>query len=255
MAMPQDTSLRLASTVPDGTALRRHPVRLRLLGGFELETEDGAAHLPDQARRLLAFLALENRTMQRVYIAGRLWPDLTEQHAHGCLRTTLWRTGRATGVPVVDATSTSLGLAHEVEVDVRELEAACEAVFYERGVPGAEQLFVLAHAGDLLSDWYEDWIEHERERLRLMRLLALETAAERLLRERRASEASQAALAALRIDPLRETTHRLLIRIALDEGNVAEALRRFAGLRAELNRQLGLEPSEHTRALVQGLLD
>jgi DNA-binding SARP family transcriptional activator len=255
MEMPRDISLRPPSTARNGTAvLQRDPVRLRLLGAFELEIGDGLAHLPDNARRLLAFLALERRTMQRTYVAGRLWPDLTEQHAHGCLRTSLWRTGRATGITVVEATSTSLGLAREVNVDARELEAACEAVFHERGPPSPETLVVLARPGDLLADWYEDWVEHERERLRLMRLLALEAAAERLLRERRVWEASQAALAALSSDPLRESAHRLLIRAALAEGNAAEALRRFTGLRVELHRELGLEPSEQTQALVRGLV-
>jgi len=36
---------------------------------------------------------------------------------------------------------------------------------------------------------------------------------------------------------------------------VAEALRRFTGLRAELHRELGLEPSAQTCELVHGLVD
>jgi DNA-binding SARP family transcriptional activator len=250
---PRDTSLRPPATAGNGTAPPSLPVRLRLLGGFELESGDAAIDLPDHAQRLLAFLALQGRTMHRAYVAGRLWPELTEAHAHGCLRTTLWRTGRACGLTVVAATPTSVGLACDVSVDARELETVCEAVFHERDVPTAEELFVLAHAGELLAGWYEDWADHERERLRLLRLLALEAAAERLLRAGRMTEASQAALAALAADPLRESAHRLLIRAALEEGNVAEALRRFTGLRAELLRELGLEPSEQTRELLGGL--
>lgn len=253
MAAPQDTSLRPFPTAPQGTSHSLLPVRLRLLGGFELETGDRVVHLPDHARRLVAFLALQGREMHRAYVAGRLWPDQTEQHANGCLRTTLWRTGRAAGIPIMTATATSLGLARNVRVDTQELEAVCEAVFQQRGVPAPERIAVLAHADDLLAGWYEDWVDHERERLRLLRLLALEAAADRLLREGRVSEASQAALAALRVDPLRESSHRLLIRAALGEGNVAEALRRFDGLRDELHRQLDLEPSEQTQALVRGL--
>lgn len=128
------------------------------------------------------------------------------------------------------------------------------AVFHERGVPAPERLTVLAHADDLLTGWYEDWVDHERERLRLLRLLALEAAAERLLRAGQLAEASHAALAALRADPLRESSHRLLIRAALAEGNLAEALRRYAGLRDGLHHELGLEPSEQTQALVRGLV-
>jgi DNA-binding SARP family transcriptional activator len=159
-----------------------------------------------------------------------------------------------TGDAVVVATPTSVGLAPRVQVDTRELEAVCEAVFHQRECPTAEMLAVLSRTGDLLADLYEDWVDHERERLRLLRLLALEAAAERLLRAHRVSEASQAALAALAADPLRESAHRLLIRAALDEGNTAEALRRFAGLRDELDRELGLEPSAQTQELVRGLV-
>jgi DNA-binding SARP family transcriptional activator len=252
-APQRDTSLRPVSTASGGMSSSVLPARLRLLGGFELETGDGIVHLPDHAQRLVAFLALRGREMHRAYVAGSLWPDQTERHAHGCLRSTLWRTGRAAGAPVVTATSTSLGLAREIRVDTRELEAVCESVFHERGLPSPERLSFVAHAGDLLVDWYEDWVDHERERLRLVRILALEAAAERLLAEGRYSAASQAALAALGADPLRESAHRLLIRAALDEGNAAEALRRFASLRIHLRDELGLEPSEQTQDLIRGI--
>lgn len=253
MASPVGTSLR-PTTARDGTARPALPVRIRLLGGFEFEADGATVELPGHAQRLLAFLALQPRTMHRAYIAGRLWPDVTDPHAHGCLRTTLWRVGRAAGADVVHATPASLGLASAVRVDAIELDAVCESVFHETGPPSAEELFVLEHAGELLSDWYEDWAVHERERLRLLRLLALEAAAERLLAENRRSDATHAALAALAGDPLRESAHRLLIRIALRDGNVAEALRQFGCLRADLDRELGLEPSEQTRELVRGLV-
>jgi len=106
--------------------------------------------------------------------------------------------------------------------------------------------------GELLPDWYDDWVLQERERLRQLRLLALEAAGERLLETGRRSEASIVALAAVCADPLRETAYRLLIRSHLAAGNLAEAVRQFGIFRARLWRELGLEPSAEIVELVRG---
>ena len=246
MASPRDTSLR-----PRRTGLPR--TSLHLLGAFDLRSDDVPVTLPPHAERLLAFLAVQGRMLHRAYVAGRLWPDLSEEHAHGCLRTTLWRVGRTAHAVVVDATAATVGLDASVQVDMRELEESAERVLHDEGTPAPGDLDRLEHAGELLPDWYEDWALQERERFRLLRLLALEAGSERLLAEGRYSDASQAALAALCTDPLRESAHRLLIRAALGEGNAAEALRQFASLRVHLHDELGLEPSAQTQELIRGI--
>src|SRR5437867_4028183 len=70
---------------------------------------------------------------------------------------------------------------------------------------------VLLHE-DLLPDWYDDWVALERERLRQLRVHALEQLCDRLLVAERFGEATEAALAASRTEPLRESPQRLLIR-------------------------------------------
>ena len=101
-----------------------------------------------------------------------------------------------------------------------------------------------------MPDWYEDWLEDERERLRQLRLHALEAAAERLLDERRYGQAVDACLLALKTDPLRDSTQRLLIRVYVAEGNVPAALRQYRIYARKLRHELGLEPSEQMRDLV-----
>src|SRR6266511_1611893 len=59
---------------------------LRLLRGFELRCDDELVVLSMSAQRLAAFLALHDRAMQRVHIAGNLWIDSTEAR-----RTQAWR--------------------------------------------------------------------------------------------------------------------------------------------------------------------
>jgi DNA-binding SARP family transcriptional activator len=136
-------------------------------------------------------------------------------------------------------------------VDARELELAAERVLHNGPGPASSDVDSLVRAAELLPDWYDDWVLQERERLRQLRLLALEAEADALIRTRRYSEATIVALAAVGSDPLRESACRLLMRAYLGEGNVAEALRQFARFRAALRNDLGLEPSPQMQALVQ----
>jgi DNA-binding SARP family transcriptional activator len=81
--------------------------------------------------------------------------------------------------------------------------------------------------GELLPGWYEDWVLVERERLRQLRMHALEALAEKLTEAGRYGVAMQAAYAAVRADPVRESAHRAVVRVHLAEGNVLEALRAY----------------------------
>ncbi len=57
------------------------------------------------------------------------------------------------------------------------------------------------------------------------------------------ADAIQAALAAIRLEPLRETAHRTLIEIHLAEGNWSEARRHFLRCSQLLRDELGVAPS------------
>jgi DNA-binding SARP family transcriptional activator len=106
--------------------------------------------------------------------------------------------------------------------------------------------------GELLPDWYDDWVLLERERYRQLSLHALEALADRLTGLARFGEAADAALAAIAGEPLRESGHRALIRVHLAEGNPSEALREYDRFRQMLDG-LGLAPSPRLEELVRGL--
>jgi DNA-binding SARP family transcriptional activator len=221
-----------------------------LLDGFALAVADprGAAveELPRGAQRLIAHLSLCGRP-GRGAIAGQLWPDVPEDHAHGSLRSALWRVQKA--VPgLVDVSGGALGLAAGVRVDVREFTAWAEGVLDPdvavEGVPA------MALRGELLPGWYDDWVLVERERLRQLRLHALEVLADKLVGVRRYGEAVQAAYAAVRTEPLRESAHRAVVRVHLAEGNLAEAVRAYEAFRALLGDELGVAPTPQMTQLV-----
>jgi DNA-binding SARP family transcriptional activator len=65
------------------------------------------------------------------------------------------------------------------------------------------------------------------------------------------SAASAGGIAAIRLEPLRETAHRTLVEIHLAEGNLSEACRQFERYQRLLREELGVEPSDSMRLLTE----
>lgn len=226
-------------------------VRLGLLRGFELRRDGGLVDLPFSAQRVIAFLALHDRPLQRLYVAGNLWLESSEDRANASLRTALWRLGRPS-CRLVESSTTHLALAPNVAVDVREARDAAERLI-EHADATRTSAKTLYGAGELLPDWYDDWVLIERERFRQLRLHALERLCEQYTAAGRYAEAAEAGLAAVEGEVLRESAHRVLIKLYLAEGNPGEALRQYRFFRGVLKEQLGLEPSYLMAELMQAL--
>src|SRR6202165_6018040 len=88
----------------------RPGVRLSLLGGFGLARAGHSIPLPVTAQRVVVFLALHQRPLQRVYVSGMLWPNSTEDRAGASLRSALWRLHRL-AIDIVGATGDRVWLA------------------------------------------------------------------------------------------------------------------------------------------------
>lgn len=216
-------------------------ITLTLLDGFQLKRAGTPILLPLAAQRLLAFVAINERSLLRIYVAGKLWPETGEKFACASLRSALWRLLRCCEPAPVNASRTHLSLMPHVQVDVQAQLDAIRRL--DRVSAGRLDAFVAILDGDLLPDWYDDWVFVERERLRQLRLHALESAAKWLTSIGRYGEAVQAALAALRADPLRETAHRLLVEAHLAEGNRMEAMRQWRLCRRVIWERFAAEPS------------
>lgn len=204
------------------------------------------------AQRLLAFVALHDRPLLRLHVAGTLWPDVPEDRSSGSLRSALWRL-RQSGCQLVLATPQYLQLAAAVSVDFREATAAARHFLARPAEPGLALSPQLAEPRDLLTGWYDDWVLLERERFRQLRLHALEALCDLLTTAGRFGEAIQAGLSAVAGEPLRESAQRSLIRAHLAEGNWCEAIRRYRSFVTLLHDELGLKPSAGMNDLVKGL--
>jgi DNA-binding SARP family transcriptional activator len=228
--------------------------RLTLLDGFTLRLDgprspDLSRDLPRGVQRVLAHLALCPRS-PRSAVAGRLWPDVSEQHAHGSLRSALWRLQK-TAPGLVEASNGVLGLAAHVTVDVRELGDWAHRL--RDPCLDVDDLPPPALGAELLPGWYDDWVLLERERLRQLRVHALEALAHRLIAAGRYPDALDAAYAAVQAEPLRESAHRLLVQAHLAEGNAADALAAYDSFRRLLDAELGVAPTAQMTGLLAGL--
>jgi DNA-binding SARP family transcriptional activator len=181
-----------------------------------------------------------------------LWIDAPEDRAFARLRSALWRLKKP-GYRLVEATSNQLRLAPDVAVDYQDATALAQGLLGGRASAGADDVDWAPLGGELLPDWYDDWVLMERERYRQLGLHALEALAQRYIDASEPGRALAAALAAVAGEPLRESAHRAVIRVHLAEGNGGEALRQYELCRRLLRDRLGLEPSAQLESLVRPL--
>jgi DNA-binding SARP family transcriptional activator len=223
-------------------------LRLALVGGFALSCGGEERRLPGSVQRLLAFLALQERPVPRQRAAFALWPDASEAHAYGSLRAAVFRLKSGCRDRLL-RDGRELGLREDVEVDLHRARAlageACDS--------GATELEAILRGGELLPDWYDDWVLIERERFHELRSRMLEELSGAYLRSGTAERAIEVALAAVQAEPLRESSRRALIRAQLAIGNRAEALAQYTRF-SELLSAFGLTPSPELDSLVRGLV-
>ncbi|MEU8619015.1 BTAD domain-containing putative transcriptional regulator [Streptomyces sp. NPDC048623] len=218
------------------------PICLGLLGRFRLAYGTETVPLCGNAQRLLALVGLR-ACVSRTALAGMLWPEATEAHARGSLRSALCKLPRD-GRPLVACSRNSISIVDSVTVDARVLADAALHVVRSFEAPGVAPMpMVLLGEGDLLPDWDDDWVLFERERLRQLRLHALDALAQRLTQEGRHALALETALTSVRSEPLRESGHRAVVAAQLAAGDVDEAVRHYDAFRRLLREELGVPPS------------
>jgi DNA-binding SARP family transcriptional activator/DNA-binding HxlR family transcriptional regulator len=231
-------------------------IEVFILGTFSVRIEgEIVGPLSVGTQKILAYLALHDRAVTRLSMAGTMWPDVSEQHAGGSLRSALSRLDEPTREAIVTA-SAGLRLDDNVTVDFREARSLAHRLLGLDAVPseadlGSDAIALLSL--DLLPDWYDDWVVAEAEDWRNLRRNALEAQADYLTASERWAEATGAARAAVRIDPLRESTQACLIRVHLARGNQSDALMAFEQYRSQLMAELGIEPTAHLTEIIRSI--
>jgi DNA-binding SARP family transcriptional activator len=226
------------------TQARAPDTRVQLMGGFAIVHAGRPVDIPDAARRLVAYLALEERPRERAFVASMLWPDKPEARASANLRSALWRLRTPAGVELIRFHRSALELAPNVRVDVRELQRLGWGLVHAE-LPGdaACEADRNAFVTELLPGWYDDWVIVQRERLTQLQLHFMEALTNALVHLGRVPDALDIAIQLVAADPLREGSQRALLRVYCVEGSLGQARRQLDRYRTELRQEFGIEPA------------
>jgi DNA-binding SARP family transcriptional activator len=238
--------LQTSSTETRSTTTYFH---LTLVEEFALLISGRRLLVPHMAERVLTYLALANRPVARVRLAGELWPDCTDHGASKSLRTALWRL-RQVDRNLVEINGERLRLDPKVEVDIAQLTELAQKLVLAPGTESLRHVRLLIDHAELLPDWDEEWVAVNRERYRLARLAALESAAAALLERSQPGPALIAALAVVQAEPLRESARRIVMRVHIGQGNTVDAIHEYQRYRRLLQAEFGVDPSPDMDQLI-----
>jgi DNA-binding SARP family transcriptional activator len=246
-------------------------LEIRLFGaGQALHCDQPLTGFPSQQSCLLLCYLLLNRQhpQHRERLAAVFWGDCPTRAARKHLRNALWRMRQA--LQLIGAEPDEYLLISDKSVSFLrsssywlDVEAFETTVMRKQDLPGQEltperaarlEAAVELYAGDLLEGVYEDWCLHDRERLRLMYLSALD----KLLVYHGANGAYERGLAygerILARDKTREKVHRRMMRLYALAGARNAALAQYKLCAQILREELGIPPMERTRRLYEQLL-
>jgi DNA-binding SARP family transcriptional activator len=251
-------------------------LHLTMLGTFEVRRAGVAIHdfRTQNTRLLLAYLALEfDRPHEREHLASLFWPDAPSDQALTSLRQTLHRLRQAlesdggeSTILLISRQTVQLGPSAIKYLDTAAFSAAIAATRLHQHRAAhlcricARQLqaALALYRGELLAGFsasdsspLNEWLLQQRERLHGELTFALETLA---AHEQRRGDNHQAAVYLRRwlaLEPWCEDAHSQLMRVLDAAGRRSAALRQFARCRAELAREIGVEPAEQTIQLAE----
>lgn len=219
-----------------------------------------------QARLAFTFLAVHrHRAIGRDELVSALWPD---DNVDGGLdpvlsklRKVFKEAGMASDGASIDASSGLVGLCLPAAAWV-DIEAAANALDeaegamrrHDRTAWGLANIAVVISRRPFLPNVEAPWIEAQRSVLRSMLRRAMQCLVQISAANNEPLLAIQHAEELIELDPLRETSYQLLMRIHAADGDRAAALRVFAQCRERLREELGVSPSPQTEAVYLEIL-
>ncbi len=234
---------------------------LILLGDVACELDGRPARFARRSALALAvYLACAGRVQSRAALATLIAGESDEASAAMALRNALRDLRAVLGDHLqVDTRTVALGPTLTLVTDVAAFEAAARAGLEQHSLGMLRE--AVAHYGGEFAPGltvkgalaFDEWLLHERERLRDTYLRVLEQLAQA---EERAGDRAGASATLRRLlaeEPWREEAHRGLMRLLAADGQRAAALLQFAQCRDVLQRELGVEPQPETLALYEQL--
>lgn len=246
-------------------------LEIEVIGGFRLvraPTSSNEYHAAGKVRELLCYLLLHPQAPKEA-IGLALWPEsspaqvrnafhVTLHHARRLLGSEPWIVFGPQGYSVSRAPSDRAVLHLDTDRFQQAVAAVHAAARHPRDVTDhqLDRWFgeLRRSAADLLGSIpVGEWLDPLRTRHRLTWADAVDALAHLAHGRNDAIRAVTCASLLLESEPLRETTHRLLLSAYLLQNDNARALEHFRKLERLLANELGARPSPETRALLAGL--
>lgn len=236
-------------------------IELRTLGPLHLRDADGRelTSVLSQPKRLalLAYLAIATPRglHRRDKLVALFWPESDQLHARTSLRKAVHGLRQALGESAIIARGDE-----EVGLDLDVI--CCDAVLFEEAVavPCRQEEALALYAGELLdglhiaaSTEFEHWLEGERERIRRHAQQAAHALAGRAEARGDSAGALRWLERALDFYPDDEPIMQDLVRLRDRLGDRAGAVREYDRFARRLARELDVEPSPESLALVRGI--
>lgn len=232
------------------------PVRFKmfLLGSWRLENGSGAIHLSTRKiKSLLAYLILHPEEHTREKLAALLWGDSSDTQARGSLRTALKTLRKQVDddLLVTDPEKVQLNPDLPLWVDTQEFlrDDFPSNIENQSATILRLQSKVTLYRGDLLADYYDEWIFPEREHFRELYLDALRQLAQSARTTGDYACAVEYAHKILAVDPTNEPGHQQLMVTLHATGNRLAALKQYEEFKRLLRAELDTDPSAETTAL------
>ncbi|HLF29012.1 MAG TPA: tetratricopeptide repeat protein [Anaerolineae bacterium] len=232
-------------------------LEISLLGQFDLRLNGQPVELPSRpAQSLLAYLLIRpGAAHRREKLAGLLWPDTAEANARSYLRQALWRIRKAlepggSDYLLADDLTIAFDANSDYRLDLTDLEREVAA----EGSTDELVHCVAAYRGELLPGFYHEWVLAERERLHAVFEYKMNLLLNRLVAERRSSDVLAWGERWIALGHAPEPAYRALMTAHSRLGDRSSMAAVYQRCVEALRRELGVEPSEPTRALYERLL-
>jgi predicted ATPase/DNA-binding SARP family transcriptional activator len=211
--------------------------------------------LPTQkTTSLLAYLLLHKHfSHSREKLAELFWGDVSDEQARHSLRTALATLRRELGSDLFLTDRESIQVSPDFSIWVDALEFEKQARSATDLDIATLQSTISLYRGDLLPDFYDDWILRERDRYQTLYLVLLLQMTQLLRARSDYARAIEYAERALECEPANERAHQHLIFCHLANGDRSAALRQYEACCRTLQEELAVEPSPETTALYNWL--
>ena len=236
---------------------------VRLLGDVTIRQNGEVVRVASaKALELLGLLiARRNGPLARETVATALWPDERPEATRRQLRQALWRLNsallRTPFLHTLGGGRLQVDVAAFASIDLVVLEEAHAAMADIAGADLSDgqaarlEAAVAGYRGDFLASFHQEWCLPERTRVQEIHLSVRDQLIGYCESRGLVARALAHGRAVLDLEPARETTHRLLMRLHHRHGDRAAALRQYRRCVEALATEYGVAPSAPTTLLHQ----